>query len=200
MAWITPQRELTISEMQQNALEIWNWWHAAPRYYSLESCAALLGNMQAESTINPAQYERGHGNFTDVETWSYGFGLIQWTPCRQYYSAMNNVGLSIIYPNDQLAWLDYESVPGRGYYFMNPNYSYRFWNWYDFRYADNPADVEDLAICYMWSRERPAYSESSIRARRENARYWYTFLGGHTPIRVPVWLLFKLKENNENGR
>lgn len=195
MAWIAPNRYLSITEMQQNAIEIWNWWRN--RGYSRESCAALLGNMQQESTINPAISERGY-TFVDIVTFAHGYGLIQWTPCSQYYSLMRQQGLDIAQPVDQLSWLNYECQPGRGYYFYNSNYTYRYWNWTEFVYASNPNDIDDLTVNFMWSRERPAYDTAGINARKENARYWYTFLGGHIPTRTPVWLLFKIKDNN-NG-
>lgn len=194
MAWITVQRYLNQREMEQNALEIWAWWRS--KGWSMESCAAILGNMQQESTINPALYEQGWGAFTGVETWTHGFGLIQWTPCNQYYSRFNAVGLSIMYPNDQLAWLDYECQAGRGYYFKNPNYDYRYWGWSSLVYESDPNAIDDMTVCFMWSRERPAYDAAGIANRKAYARAWYQFLGGYIGKRPPIWLLFKLKERN----
>lgn len=198
MAWIAPRRYLSQSEMENNAREVWAWWHSIGG--TRESCAALLANMQQESTINPALPEQGRGTFVDIITWPYGYGLIQWTPCNQYYSLFSAQGLDIADPTDQLRWLNYECQAGRGYYYNNPSYTYRYWTWEEFKAASNPSDVADLTECFCWSRERPAYEYAALETRKQNAARWYTFLGGVVPSRLPIWLLFKIKERNDlNG-
>lgn len=83
---------LTQEQMKVNASFIWNYCKS--RYnWTINATAAMLGNMEAESTINPARPQNNavtnqwypsspgyRGNApTPTDTW-YGFGLTQVTP------------------------------------------------------------------------------------------------------------------------
>ena len=58
MAWTAANRYLTQAEMEGNAREIINY--ARQENWSKTALAAILGNMQAESTINPAMIQQTH--------------------------------------------------------------------------------------------------------------------------------------------
>lgn len=79
MAWIAKNSPTTLSEMKNNAREFWNFWL---RQYDIdvtrEAVAAMLGNMQAESGINPGAWQGYTVNY------NRGFGLVQWTPATNY--------------------------------------------------------------------------------------------------------------------
>ena len=75
MAWITGNRVLTESEMEHNAIEVWNSFKVWD--WTLNAVAGMLGNMQAESTINPGRWENG-------VPYGGGYGLVQWTPYTNY--------------------------------------------------------------------------------------------------------------------
>ena len=65
-----------LEEMQNNAVLIWNYFKS--QGWTLNSVAAMLGNMQSESTINPGIWE----NLDPII--SNGYGLVQWTPSTKY--------------------------------------------------------------------------------------------------------------------
>ena len=75
MAFISGNRALTESEMEHNAIEVWSYFKVWG--WTLNAVAGMLGNMQAESTINPGRWENG------VE-YGGGYGLVQWTPYTNY--------------------------------------------------------------------------------------------------------------------
>ena len=48
---------------------------------------AMIGNMQAESTINPGRWQSD-----DVGNTSGGYGLVQWTPATKYFEFSEGLG------------------------------------------------------------------------------------------------------------
>ena len=75
MAWISGNRYLSLSEMQNNADIIHYFFRAAG--WTDNAIAAMLGNMQSESTINPGIWE-------GLVPYDGGYGLVQWTPYTNY--------------------------------------------------------------------------------------------------------------------
>ena len=65
---------MTQAEMQQNVDEIYNQLCGVYNW-TIEAVSAVLGNMQHESYINPAQTQIGY----PIGTESGGYGLVQWT-------------------------------------------------------------------------------------------------------------------------
>lgn len=57
MAWVSVNRALTQSEMENNADIIIPYYRTLG--YSDETICAILGNMQAESTLSPIRQEVG---------------------------------------------------------------------------------------------------------------------------------------------
>ena len=82
MAWISRSGALTQSEMENNADIIINYYRSLG--INDKTIAAILGNMQAESSINPEREEVGGA----------GFGLVQWTPVSVLQNHCNTLGLS----------------------------------------------------------------------------------------------------------
>lgn len=74
-AWITGNRYLSMSEMENNATLFAQYMRGAG--FSDNAIAAILGNMQSESTINPGIWENLKPN-------RGGYGLVQWTPYTKY--------------------------------------------------------------------------------------------------------------------
>ena len=71
MAWISGNRYLSLSEMQNNVDIIHYFFRSAG--WTDNAIAAMLGNMQSESTINPGIWE-------GLDPYAGGYGLVQWTP------------------------------------------------------------------------------------------------------------------------
>lgn len=95
MAWTISNNYLTESQMQGNALEVYNFFSA--RGWTLNAIAGMLGNMERESNINPGLWQSlNYGNY------SGGYGLVQWTPATNYTDWASANGYSITDPQGQM--------------------------------------------------------------------------------------------------
>lgn len=194
MSWISGNRYLSQSEMENNAVLVYQY--LASYGWTIEAISAVLGNMQSESSINPGIWE-------GLTAFSGGYGLVQWTPYSKYKDWagsgwMDNGDLEcsrIVYEfnnglqwTTQFAWQQYKMPQG------------------DFPYSTQ--SPEYLAWVWLQCYERPANFDQPVRA--QNARRWYTYLTGEEPPippqpqppdpetagHLPIWLLFKMKELN----
>ena len=78
---------LTDSEMSVNAKYI--YFSLSSKGWTINSISAILGNMQAESSINPGRWQSD-----DVGNYSLGYGLVQWTPVTKQTDWGSGQGLS----------------------------------------------------------------------------------------------------------
>ena len=95
---------LSLDEMKVNATFVWNY--LGSRGWTLDAVCGLLGNFEAESTINPNRVEN-----SQKDRWpnwgNYGFGVAQWTP---WYTKKKPDG----------SWYDATNYHGSN----NPTYGY----------------------------------------------------------------------------
>lgn len=198
MSWISGNRYLSQAEMENNALEVWRCLSGYG--CTVNGVAGILGNMQAESTINPGIWE----NLTPSTTPGaiVGYGLCQWTPWNKYAdwagSGWENNGNKecerIKYEADNgIQWFENYSAPNIGLPVF-PDIT--LW-----QMLTSTMNAQDLASRFLVYYEHPnaAYIVSTNTVRRSNAAYWYNYLQGAPPGptpagRPPIWLLFKLKE------
>ena len=187
MAWITDNRYLTDSEMKNNADIIINYYRAIG--LNDNTIAAILGNIQAESTFSPTLTERGGGG---------GYGLVQWTPITDLQNACSKLGLSPYTSGDiqiQVIIKEIQGTPStiRQWYttsgFISPFYN-----------SGATADMigvtgeqflrntmgwtaDKLAIMFMVGYERPSYNPdvNHYTARKQNALNWLNYMGGVVP-------------------
>ena len=75
MPWITGNRYLSMTEMQNNADIMYSFF--TDHGWTVNAIAAMFGNMQTESTLNP-------GIWQDLDPFVGGYGLVQWTPYTNY--------------------------------------------------------------------------------------------------------------------
>ena len=75
---------LSQSDMKSNATIIWDYFYQKLGR-NVNSVAALLGNMQGESTLNPGLIEVGGGTTSA----GAGHGLVQWTPASDLYKVLD---------------------------------------------------------------------------------------------------------------
>lgn len=186
MAWISRNGYLSQSEMENNANIIINYFRA--RGVNDKTIAGILGNMQAESTINPLLEEVG----------GQGFGLVQWTPVSVLQSHCNTLGISPYTDGDVQLQCLIPEITG------NPS-SVNEWfsssgfisNYYSSgatsdmigvtgqQFLDNSMDwqPDKLAIMFMAGYERPSYSPdvNHWQRRKEYALSWYEYMGGVIP-------------------
>lgn len=186
MAWISDDRYLTQSEMENNANIIINYY----RGVGINDCtiAAILGNMQAESTLSPALNERGGGG---------GYGLVQWTPKQDLIDACSTLSLSPYTSGDVQIQVVIEEIIGPS--------SVRQWytsqafiqNYYNsgatadmigisgLDFLDNTMNwnPDKLAVLFMAGYERPSYDPNinHYANREQYALDWYSYMGGIIP-------------------
>lgn len=181
-------QSLTQAQLQSNAQQIWGYFY--DKGWTLESVCGMLGNIQFESYINPAQWQTGH----TIEDPNYpndtGFGLVQWTPWQKYANWAGSSWRTNY--TKQLDRIQYELENGEQWIAVS---SYGYMSFYDFTQSTQSPSY--LAQVFEYSYERGTWNN----ARSTYANNWYTYLSGDPPPppvggNLPIWLMFKLRENN----
>lgn len=185
--WIKGNRYLSTGEMQNNAQIIFSTLTGIG--WTKNAVAGMLGNMQAESTINPGIWQ----NLTPNP--ALGWGLVQWTPSTNFtnWAAANG------YANDdgdaQLKWIDGVTV-SVGQWIPTTQYPETF-----AEFKASTQTPEYLADCFLKNFERPAEINQPIR--QTYARYWFDWwVGSPVPppntkpepewkASMPIWLAMK---------
>lgn len=143
--------------------------------WSINAISALLGNMQAESGINPCRWENDN-----VGNLSGGFGLVQWTPATKLINwVYDQYALGFLHNDDytdgdnQLARLQYELENGLQY---SPTAQFKesFPEW-----VVSTKNPGYLAAAFMKNYEKPLKQNWKVQIdRAKNARQWYIYLTG----------------------
>ena len=167
---ISGNRYLTREEMKINARYIYNVLSA--QGYTLNAIAAMLGNMEAESTINPALWEsRKEGNT------SGGLGLVQWTPATRLITWANDRSLDYLNIDTQLSMLIWEVNNGDDYYATSA-----YPETYP-QFIKSTKTPEYLAKAFLLNYERPDDQSTTAQEYRAGlARYWYDYLINYDPV------------------
>lgn len=186
MAWISEDRYLNQSEKENNANIIINYY----RSRGINDCtiAAILGNMEAESTLSPVLTERGGGG---------GYGLVQWTPQSVLINHCATLGLSPYTSGDVQIQVILEEINGSS--------SVREWyttqafiqNYYNSGATSDMIGItgdqflnntmnwtpDKLAIMFMAGYERPSYNPDVNHGenRKRYALNWFEYMGGVIP-------------------
>jgi hypothetical protein len=150
--------------------------------WTRKSIAAMLGNVQVESTINPGLWQ---GRTAPIPpetpyTTSKGFGLTQWTPANKLITWADGFSLDYTLGDTQTGRIQYEMVNGLQW---GNDVDISFWNFAH----DDTQTLERLTLAWLWDYERP--SAPDIPARQANAVFWYDTVG-----KLPIWLLFKMAQ------
>lgn len=175
------------TEATANAWEIYNYFRGLTTPWAVESIAALCGNAQLESQMNP---------FIRADTESGAFGLWQWITNKQtLINWANGQGLR---PTSGPAQVQYVEAERSGavqdsQYLPRQEFSHVSFN--DFAYNQETLTVQQLAKCWWTNYERSAAWQED-RATWA-AGYYELFTGSPPPTgTVPPWLLFKWKERH----
>lgn len=195
--WISPNRALTEEEMQTNAAIIYAWFGGIG--FVDESVAAMLGNFQVESSVNPGRWQAGF----QPEQKGAGYGLPQFTPWTKYSQWAGKYWKT---DHDlQLARIEFEYRNGGQWIAKLPvtfeQFAHNTGNW----------SVAYLAEVWCTNYERPGVPH--LDRRIEAANYWYKWITGELPGETPppppehkdpekykgvwLWLLFKLRERRD---
>lgn len=213
--WIARNNYLSLSEMQNNATIIYNY--LKPLGWTTNAICGLLGNMQAESTINPQLYQGRRVPAQGAQSIPWGYGLVQWTPATKmiWWASEQNldwgngyVQLSrILYEvstwsdrynySNALQWI----CPSRAYDEDKKKYycTYTLVDW-----TQSTASPYELAIDFMNYYERPDVPNGATRGNY--AEYWYKYFTGGTsgtvaplpPQGLPNTVIYSPKGGNQH--
>ena len=141
--------------------------------WKIRPICAVLGNMEWESTINPATYQ-GYvptGNDNDPNT---GYGLVQWTPPSKIknWLAANNYDAKD--GDAQCKWIDEETV-SEGQWIDRGSYYETF---SAFK-SDVSHNTEWLTRCFERCFEGSQLTDYALQQRINNANAWETFIRGN---------------------
>lgn len=100
---------LNSEEMNNNAEILWTAMQSMG--WSDWAIAAILGNMQTESTLNPGIWQN-----LDEGWLKGGYGLVQWSPATKLFSWVDENGYAHDDYNGQLARIEWERANGEQYY------------------------------------------------------------------------------------
>lgn len=165
-SYFNESEPLTNAEMQVNARYLYEVLHYI-HGWTMNGVAAILGNMQAESSINPGRWQSDR-----VGSYSLGYGLVQWTPVTKYTDWCSQQGLSDPSEMDNnIARIIYELDHG-GQWYATDSYDMSF-----SEFATSNGDPGTLAKAFLLNYERPADQSSSVQNYRASlANNWYTYL------------------------
>lgn len=156
---------LTVEQMTVNVRYIYTY--LISKGWSIQAICAMVGNMQAESSINPGRWQS-----EDVGNTSLGYGLVQWTPSTKYTSWCGENGFAD--PSEMDANLS------RILYEVESNLQWIATNEYPLTFKEftqSGLRIEDLAKAFLLCYERPADQSASVREYRGSlARNWYNVI------------------------
>lgn len=176
---------MTRAQMEVNA-----WYlHKAltSKGWSLGAICALLGNMEAESSINPGRWQGDTPGST-----SLGYGLVQWTPSTKYTEWCSSQGLSDpSHIDSNIARILYEVDNNIQWIAKSPyTFSFKY-------FTTSTESVSSLAKAFLLCYERPAdQSDSAQNYRSSLATAWYKYLVGSDPPDGPGSITRKKKKSN----
>lgn len=175
---------LTDAWKEVNVVIITSYFRA--RGWTDNAIAGMLGNMDIESYINPAQSEVGSGLYDT----NYGFGLVQWTGAsRRDFVSWAGSDWETNYTK-QLDRIIYEM--NGGYIQWIPVAAYNYMTFQQFSTSTETPEYLAMAFEYSYERGTPLTQQ-----RQAAARKWYDYITGIVTNKPPVWLLFKIKFENE---
>lgn len=177
---------MTQSEMENNANIVINYYRSLE--YNDATIAALLGNMQNESTINPERHETG----------GQGYGLVQWTPQSVLIEHSRAIGRSDYYNGDtQLMTINSELVgipSSNNEWYSSAAFIQNYYNSGaspdmigitadEFILNSMGWQADKLAVLFMAAYERPAYDPNvnHYQSRMRDALTWFDYMGGVIP-------------------
>ena len=184
MSWTARNGYLTAAEMAGNAQEVATFFLTLG--WSRNAIAAMLGNMQGESGINPGIWE-------NLDPYNGGYGLTQWTPYTKLSTWATGLGYTWIDNGPtQCKRIDYESVNNIQWFRnneigMDPPISFT-------EFSVSTLPINTLSNYFLWFYEHPSDPGAGTQATRQGyANYWDQNLNWNL-TGIPVWMLFKFNK------
>ena len=163
--------QLAENMMKTNATYIYSY--LTNNGWSINAISAIIGNMQAESSINPGRWQNDN-----VGSTSNGYGLVQWTPSTNYTEWAEAQGIEDHSTMDaNLSRIIYEVENGLQW-IRRTGYDISF-----SEFTKSSQSVSYLAKAFLLCYERPADQSDSVQNYRASiSENWYTYLSGETPV------------------
>lgn len=175
--WTDSLNALTQAQKEENVRIIYSYFNNLG--WLNNPIAAMLGNMELEGQMNPAQWEAGYG------VYGRGFGLSQWTP----YTKLSNflgTGWETNYTG-QLNRINWEAQPANQGVQWVPVSSYDNYTFQQFAH-DTTHTLLWLVECYEYSYER---GTPAIQQRYQYAQQWLSFIQNIKTGKMPIWMMCK---------
>ena len=158
--------------------------------FSPGAICAMLGNIQAESGINPAKLQGSSADpIPDNQTmllYIAGAGVVQWTPAKDTIVPFAiNIGRNWYSMLTQYLRLKYEYE--NDFEFIGVTVHGQYYNWDIFHdYEVDPViplqTVNDLAEAFLRGYLRPSNPEATLANRQYYSRLWYNELKDFRPF------------------
>lgn len=198
--WISTDTYLSQAHRDENAKLIGEYLISLG--WTRESVAGILGNMDVESSVNPALIEgRGYPLLIDNNAClhlsdSTGVGLVQWTGYTDTAPAGQKLASFAI--RYDMFWYDGDTQCFRlqreceeDIQFDHGTVEGVYYDWSI--YVSSTSDPEVLAKAWQMLYERGG---TDTELRQTKARYYYELLSDT----LPVWLLFSFNKRKEMKR
>lgn len=181
--WYAPDEYLDQTKMDTNALWITSWIKANRPDWTDNAIAAMLGNMQTESYINPGLWEN-RTNYEeageDPDDNSHGYGLVQWTPWGKYTAFAERHGYERVHIASQLKRIGAEVDLNIQW---NGAGDWSDWSFSDFMHSTDSA--YDLACAFVRCYERPNITEETYKQRGQQAEYYFALITNNSLPPIP---------------
>lgn len=143
--------------------------------WSINAICGMLGNMQAESTINPGRWQ---SDIVGGDASGHGYSLVQWTPYTKYTNWCSENGFTDPSEMDTaLTRILYEVANHIQWIGVGDYYGMDFKE-----FSQSTQSVSYLAKGFLLCYERPADQSESVQNYRASlAEAWYEYLSGTEP-------------------
>lgn len=168
--------------MTSNATYIFNYFSA--KGWTRNAIAAMLGNMQRESTINPGLWQNRDSGNTRL-----GFGLVQWTPAGKLINWCNTFGYDYSSIEAQCARIIYELEKGLQYR-KTAKYNLTFEE-----FTHSKTNVRYLTNAFLKNYERAGVW--ALEERVSHAEYWFDYF--YTPTIIAPEFTPRKTSDGMNG-
>lgn len=152
---------LTSSQQKVNATYIYTYFKN--KGWTTNAIAGMLGNMQAESALNPGRWQS-----EDVGNTLGGYGLCQWTPASNYINWCNGKDASAM--DNNLDRIIYE-LNNHIQYYPTTNYPETF-----SEFTTSTKSPSYLAMAFLKNYERAGVEVAATR--QAFAENWFSYLNG----------------------
>lgn len=153
----------SLDSQQQEVNATYIYTYFKNKGWTTNAIAGMLGNMQAESSLNPGRWQS-----EDVGNTLGGYGLVQWTPASNYINWCSGKDASEM--DNNLDRIIYELNNGLQYY-ATATYPETFKE-----FTQSTKSPSYLAMAFLKNYERAGVEVAATR--QQFAKNWYSYLNG----------------------